>query len=38
VNLAENYLGFNCAVVFAENYLEAAGCTHALVTGSISCL
>ena len=24
VNLAENYLGFNCAVVFAENYLEAA--------------
>jgi len=24
VNLAENYLGFNCSVVFAENYLEAA--------------
>jgi hypothetical protein len=23
VNLAENYLGFNCSVVFAENYLEA---------------
>ena len=24
VNLAENYIGFNCSVVFAENYLEAA--------------
>ena len=23
-NLAENYIGFNCSVVFAENYLEAA--------------
>ena len=24
VNFAENYTGFNCSVVFAENYLEAA--------------
>ena len=24
MNLAENYIGFNCSVVFAENYLEAA--------------
>jgi hypothetical protein len=23
VNLAENYVGFNCSVVFAENYTDA---------------
>lgn len=36
MNLAENYLGFNYSVVFAENYTEVprtfdarpAGCSH----------
>jgi len=35
VNLAENYLGFNCSVVFAENYIVAAPASEPLAPVSL---